>query len=717
MRHGPVWGPFNAFWGALFVAVAGRVWERYGDFPLWAPLAVAACGAATATYVGSRRGTPQRNIIFRVLCWAVPAVWVTWIQLMGWSVSAVVILTIACLAGGCLAPLLASVEPSTEPEEPDDDMEVELRRLIIKYGNIRQSEWPTVRKLRDWTPADAGATWVVKAARGSNLGWQRLQDIQLDLSTALDLPVGCPVEAGPAGLDSTQGTSHLKVSTTNYLYKPIDYPRDYSQLTITEEFSVGQHLDASPGLIELHQSSGLVVSMRGGGKTTLLQNITASLVRMPDTIVWHIDLNNGSMSSAWMMATALGMTNVPALDWVAVTAEEALKMVKAAIRIAKRRRAAYAAEMFRNNQTILVPRPGLPAIQIIVDEAAEVTGEQAGKVEQQVSEALQELQRIGRAMLVNVLFSSLRGTGDLIPAPIKKQVGVSFCGKVKDQAELAFVFDWDKGIAVEQLVTKGQFFYQREGGPVRVLKAYRLEPRQIGEICVAVQEYRRVAVLDDKSAQAAGPDYAERHEAEDYTRWLAFLRGEDEEFGQILFGLDTDDDGDSWGDDDFDDSGDDDLSEFVRGAKELGRGAATPTKRPKAAPPSTPEPSGEGDESDRLMDKFLDQLDMLPTISDQERFRRDVNEMPEQAPPPAVPKRGPSARQHAIEDLLDAAGAEGMQPKEIFAVLSAKGIVSDRRQTVNEDLEKMRKAGIVTQENPAVKPADRYGRWWLVRHV
>jgi hypothetical protein len=726
MKHGPIWAPVQAFLAAIVVAGVGRIWERYGDFPMWLPLFVATIGAVAEAYLGMRRGTPQRNVMFRMACWAFPAVWIMWIFLMGWSPAAVLIFAGACLGASLLAPLLATPDPDPTPEGPKDDTEAELRRLIVKFASVRQTDIPTVRKLRDWTPLDAGSTYVVKAARGSNLGWEKLQDIQLDLSTALDLPVGCPVEASPGPLESTQGETHLKVSTRNYLYVPIDYPTDYSPLTVVDDFAIGRHLDASDGCVELYQSSGLVVSQRGAGKTMLLQNMTASAARMRDCLVWHIDLNNGSMSASWMMTTAEGTTTHPVLDWVAVTAEDALKMAKAGIRIAKRRRARYASQMVRNNETVLVPSASLPAIVIIVDEAAEVTGDQAGPVEQKVSAALQELQRIGRAMLVNVVFSSLRGTGDYIPAAIKKQVGFSVCGRVKDQAELAFVFDWDNGISVRQLVTKGQFFYQRDGGPVKTVKAFRLLPRQIVDICVAVQSIRAGVSLDPPSVDAAGADYRERQQTENYNRWLAHLRGEDDEFGEILSGAaafsDDDDGGGGYADDD-DDIGalgdeDDALGDLMRDANDLKR-AGTPTRQRKPSQPKAPQlpPSGTSN-TEEIVDDFLNELDAWPggTISEGERFRPADTTRSAGPAPLENTKAGPAVRRALIEQLLEAAGAAGMKTEEIAVVLGEKWPSARNRQRTNEDLEKMRdEFNLVTQVNPRVPNAR--AMWWLVRNV
>ncbi len=705
-RHGPVHGPVNAFIGALFMGAAGRVWDRYGDFPLWIPLFLALCGVGAAVYTGMRRGTPTTNITFRVGCWVFPAAWATWIIAMGWSVWAIVLLAGLCIGAGVLAPLLAAPEPPKDATPEDSGEAGEILKLIVKYGGVKQGEWPTVRHLRDWKPSDAGSTWEVKARRGSNLNWTKIRDIQLDLATALDLPHGCPVEAEPAGKGFGQGTTHLKVSTRNYLEVPIDFPMDFTMRSIKDYFDVGHHLDATLGEIEMHQSTGLIVSQRGKGKTNLLQVITAKLVLCPDAIVWHIDLNNGSMSAAWMRETAKGTTEFPAIDWVAVTAEEALRMVEAAIRIAKHRRAVYTGMMMDEDETILPVAPHLPAIIIIVDEAAEVTGEQAGKVEQAVSEALQELQRIGRAMCVHVLFSSLRGTGDYMPSPIKKQTGFSFCGGVKDESELAYVFDWHNGLDPKMLTEKGQFFYQVDGGPVRMLKVYRMRPKQIQEICHAVQPHRRLAVLDPPSVQVAGPDYQTRWQRDDFVQWLAYLRGQNPGF----FGPGTDPAGPpprrgGYDDDGGDYDGDDALGDFVRSTNELAGKKSAPTRpAPTVPPPSTNTPE------DEWTDKFLNDLDALPTYDGPRPAAAS-------SPPPAreeKPARGPEVQRGYILQILEDAGADGLKVDEIVTQVKAALKVASR-STVYTRLNELAKKGEITQENPGA--TDAYARWWLTRFV
>lgn len=728
--HGPVSGPVNGFLGALFIVLLARGWNKsakawndafphlhhLGTFPWWAPSAIAAIGTAAALIVGYRHGTPGANIAYRVACWSVAGVWTTVTITFGWSMLGFILLCGGAVFAGVLSPVFAPAiapEPAMTTEAtPGESLEQEVLRLVMQMCGLKPHHRPTIKKVRDWE-RDAGSTFLITGVRGSTFSWRKLRDVVLDLAVALQLPDGCPVQAEAAG--THQAAALLHVSTRNYLGDSIDYPADYRPTSIMREdgapreFSIGRYLDGTPTLIELYQAAGLIAGQRGGGKTVLLQNITATLVRSVDVVVWHIDLNGGGMSAAWTHLYATGELRYAPVDWVATSTSSALQMASAALRIAKARKARYQRKLIEDKTDVLRISPEIPMIFIIVDESAEVTGEAAEQEARKVSTALQAVQRIGRAMCVNVLFSTQRATGDYLPAALKKGSSVALCGRVKDTAELAHVFDWHKGLDTESLVHKGQFYIQRETGPVRMTKTYRILPPQIQDISRAAQPIRERTQVDALSRRAAGRYYAQRWEHPDTVAWLAELRGEGVTFDDDDVDFDFDDDGP-----DSDGSGSDgdlnDLESFNRTIRDLRAGRAKPAttqqQRPQAPTQPTRRQPPSGPMSDSDVDAFLAELERMATT-----------------PEPDLPTANPAgaaavaeqntrlARHNAILDYLRAhAGEDGVPTRAIVQFILASKL-TDRDRTVNEDLGVLRADGKVTQEH-----AGRvvYGRWWPV---
>ncbi len=729
--HGPVSGPLNGFLGSIVIVLFARAWNKTWDywswwsdtfppFPVWLPIAVALLGSLAAVLVGLRRDTDSKNVIFRVVCWVGAGVWAAATINWGWSWLGFGVLAAGAVFAGLLAPGFAGYEPPPPVQSPPGsaDFETELVDLIVQQANVKPHHRPTLTKVRDWD-RNAGHTYKLTAVRGSTLTWTKIRDFQTDLAVALQLPEGCPVQAESAG--THQGASLLHISTKNFLAETINYPTECTPLSIMNEFSIGRFLDGTPTLIELYQAAGLVAGQRGGGKTVLLQSMTASLVRCVDVIVWHVDLNGGGMSSPWTSPFAKGEIEYPAVDWVASTPKQALKMAKVALSIARDRKARHQSLLIEQNTDVLPVRPGLPLIMIFVDESAEVTGEDAAKEAQAVSKALQEVQRIGRAMCVNVLFSTQRATGDYLPAQVKKGAGLAICTRVKDDAELAHVFDWRKGLNSDMLTEPGQMLIQRGTGAIKMFKGYRLLPAQIRDIAIATQRIRASAQLDPRAVLVGGRTYADRWADPDSTAFLAGLRGEgDENLGDV-FGHDPGDDPDVY----YNTSpGDDDLTAFtnsiaalraLRAQTEAAVAAEQQASNPPAAdpqPPAVPEPQPavkpaipEADQA-----RFLAELDSLPTFAGPATPATPSG--PALADPEPQPDvDGPQARRAFIVQYVAQAGAAGRKTADIVAAVIAAGLVREAngRQRVGEDLKVIRQDELLTQQRSG---ADVYAMWW-----
>lgn len=687
MKHGTISGPLIGGLSAIILSILGN---PLGICPVWVPMLIAALGVTAAFAIGRHSGASTRNIIFRCSCWVGAALWTIGTIIWGWSVVSSAVFASALVLAGVFGSIFAdeTVPERTlaDAEVADEEVQLDpealaLRNAIVRTCSLQPKDRPVVTLKRRWN-GGTGETWEVEFPAGSPLGWRSVAQHQTGIAAALRLPVGCPVNSEPA--PTHQGAALLQVSRINDMDVDEDYPNDYSPRSLKNEFVLGRFLDRSPTLAELYQAAGLITGQRGSGKTVVLQVITANLMRCRDVVIWHVDLNGGGMSSAWTMPFALGQVHTPGVDWVATTPEEALLMAEVATKIAKDRKRAHQRLMLDKNVDVLPIDASLPAIIIIVDEGGEITGEEATPAARQAANALRELQRIGRAMMVNVLFSVQRATADYFPAQMKKATSLVVCMQVKDAAELAYAFDWDQGLSNDDLIHVGMGFIQRKGGPVKMFKGFRLMPQQMVEIVHATQHIR--PPLDARSLAVAGPVYLERWDRPDTRKFLEGLRGEDIEPGTVLTAPAPDrSEGPSM---------DDLLSMVAPASSSPDGGAQSRVEMDQATVDQAFEALvGSGGELEPSP------LTSLPAVT----------ETPAPVPPPPASKK--KARHAFIVAKLDEAGAAGLKRQTIIQLAQAAELIGNRPQVISEDLNTLRAAGLVG-ERP-----DEFGTWVVARYA
>jgi hypothetical protein len=735
---GPITGPLAGGCVAVLCALAGK----HHLMPWWIPGLFAAVFAAGAVLVGWRRRTVYRNIAYRVACWtggglwAMAAIGLHWFR--GWWI----------LALGCAAVIAAFAslvfgphEERLQPEEPtEEDLagaravftpeELYWRRLIIARLGKEEAPPETVKMIQGWD-GGTGLTLYVEWAEGSVRGWEDLRDMQLDLARAARLPPGCPITAAPAlyanvppelGLRVHQGAGILRIAKVNQAGLIVDFPDDYSPISVKDPFAVGFHPDGRPTLIEVYQAAGLVVGRRNAGKTVLLHDVTANVHRMRDCIVIHVDLNGGKLIGPWLTPYAMGLVDRPTVELAAVTPRQALKLSRILLKIAKDRNIRYQPLMIAENIDIIPASEDLPEILVIIDEGMLITGENASKEAKKAAENFKELQSIGRAVLVNVLFSVQRGTSDFIPSALKKGTALGICGKVKDNAELASVFDWGRGVKVEDLLYKGQFFIQRDddedsGNAVEIFKSYRLMPRQIGEI-VQATAYLRPA--PDDAALAIGGETWRTWWQHPWMRWyMAQLRNEDPGPEPEDMPLDDEDlaAGTAAGDDLVGQADDllaqaNQMLDAAKQEREKPTHTAAPAQPAQPAPVQKPTLKPEPDLPDWVRDE-LAALDALPTVDEPVRPGADgepggdgaVTWSPAvQAVIREVRKQRPEAqaeRRTAMLRILAAAGEDGMRTAALVLAVQ-RGGMPVVRGTVWEWLRAERDEGRVEQVRQGV---------------
>ena len=506
-KHTPLTGTLNATGGLLATGMVGALAELP---PTWA--AAGAGVGAGGHLIASAGQTTRTGMLHRAVCWAGAGGWLAYaLSTSPWSASSLASLTCLGVVGGATARLARAAQQREQEQR---------HRLVLATRRARTAhEWEDrlarvcgvkgaeVIGVEQWAEG-TGYTLEVTLPEGGTT-WRDLAASADRLAADADLPEGCGVEVAPG---VSRRVALIRVSTVDALAEDILYPDDHTPLTINNPLPIGVHRDRSVAAISLRQDSGLLTGQRGGGKTNQLQVINAGLVRCVDALVWHIDLNGGGMSLPWIYPWhelgPEGGVPVPAIDWVASTPAEARKMTAAALRIAKGRKVAYRKLMREAGDDKLPVSRQVPEIVIVVDECAEVLGDNTPHRDVQAN--LEEIQRIGRACGVNLLVCGLRATSDIIgSAAVKKLSRARISMRVSDPEELNHLFGWNCKATPEDIPYPGCGLYlQDTSGQPRPFKGYRLVGPALERLAVAVAGIR--PALDEPSVELAGQDYITR---------------------------------------------------------------------------------------------------------------------------------------------------------------------------------------------------------------
>lgn len=512
--HGPLNGPFNAAGTALAIGYGGHVWHASP----WLGAGVAAAGLVGHHIHGMRRKAPRFNLALRATTWLTAGSWCSWAIAHGaWAQT-----SLEALGGGSLLLGLAwAGELHAEHKAERAQQVTEAARAIngqaaewqARIDRVCHIEGARVVGIEGW-PTGGGFTLDVELP-GGGATWKTLRGAADGLAADARLPEGCGVEVH-RGVH--RGAALVEVSTVNHLVNDVFYPEDYSPLSVNEPAPVGIRRDGTPYGHVMRQQSALIVGQRGSGKTNLLNVMLANQCRMVDSITWVIDLNGGGLAIKWLrLWHAMGRPGKPPIDWVADTPEKALKLARAAERIALARKVGYQdREIAADDDKLPVDRE-VPEIRIVNDEGATLFSTKARLSDEtlkQVANTLVNVLEIARAAAVNETTTGLRGTQDVIAeAQVLKQSTLKVAMKVADDSELNYFFGWHNSNSAEDAPYPGCAIVQ-EDQTAWVEKIYRLRPSQMRDVIKATAQIR--PELDELSRKAAGEDYERRWEDTDH---------------------------------------------------------------------------------------------------------------------------------------------------------------------------------------------------------
>jgi len=503
----------NAVTAAVGVAATTAAMDALGLHPI-AGVGIAAVGALSSLVTGGM--APPERVMATLGRWAGVGGWMTW-ALAGdpWSALGIGALVGGSVLGASMGPWLK--RSSAVPAGARAGGLVlgsvarecaEWQQRIVARGG-QQFSGTVVEVVTKWENGSGEDVRVCLPRAGATV--DQLRYLAPGLAADANLPHGCTIEIRePAG--EGQRTVIMRVTTRLMTAEVISHPLWDEQRSILDGVPIGVHPNGDVAEGPAREESWMVVGKKGSGKTTLLQGMTATVGMCKDALVWHIDLNGGGLTQPWVDIWLDGRVERCPVDWAAPTIDEAIRMVKAAVRIAKHRKKAYRKLKRQQNVSLLPVSADLPEIVLFLDEGAEALAAAGrGKVAE-LAEGLDEIQRIARNEAVTPMLSLLRGTGDLVPASMSTQTGVGVCLRVRQQKEIAAVFEqaYEDKMKPEHLTCKGAGWIGVEGGQPLRFQTWYITPAEIEEIGLRIAEVR--PDLDEASAEAAGEDYVTRYE-------------------------------------------------------------------------------------------------------------------------------------------------------------------------------------------------------------
>ncbi|MFE7560073.1 hypothetical protein [Kitasatospora sp. NPDC057500] len=541
--HGPATGALSAATGAGALALLGAA----TGMPETLPLAVGAAGALGHGIGWSvRRRLTAMTVATRSASWLLAGGWTTWAMHTGplsWAAAG----TLAGLGVGIGAMASTAAVHEEAAEEERLAMSPQAAKAADALDHRRRQiarEWEErihrvagvqtrVFAVEFWKTG--GGFSLAAELPGGTATWDQIAGRARALAGDARLPLGCVIAVEEGDI---QGRVVLDIPTVNGMANAQPYPDDYSPLSILTGIPWGMLPNLDPVKVYLREACALLLGPPGSGKSTLVDGVLTGFARCTDVLTFVIDLKAGAVgipwTRPWLEATGrkapkAGTVPAPAgtkpgVDWIASTPEEALRMMRAALRINAARQQHYQDLLDEMDTTLLPVSAALPQIMVVVDEGAELLSIQpsAPPVLKELREAVRKAMRTTRAMGVRFVLTAVDGNVSALgDTEIRKfsPVGVALTSGESAGNNLAKMFPRAK-VDTRQLNAKGSGVIGAAGADgfaPTPFKTWKTSPSQVRAAILATNHLR--PTLDSVSAQAAGEDYARRWN-DDRAGWL-----------------------------------------------------------------------------------------------------------------------------------------------------------------------------------------------------
>lgn len=529
--HGPITGAVSATTGAAAVALLGTA----TGMPETLPLLVGAAGAVGHGIGHSvfRRLTARTGAT-RAASWLLAGGWTTWAMATGpltWAAAGT--LTGIGVGIGAMASNAAMHEEVAE----DERLTAEARQLAQELDAGRRAiatEWHDrllrvtrldvkVFAVEQWKN---GAGYSIAGELPGAAVWTTIRDKHRALAADARLPRGCTVHVEEGDI---QGRVVIDITTVNIMGDIVDYPTDYTPLSILTGIPWGSQPNSQPVTVYLREACALVLGPPGSGKSTFLDGIIAGFARCVDVVTWVIDLKAGAVGRPWARPWLEAMNYMkptagtgrapegtrPGVDWIASTPAEALLMMRVVIAINAARQHHYQDLMDAANTTLLPVSRTIPQIEVVIDEGAELlsAATHGDPVMKELQALVKKTMRTTRAMAERLVLTAIDGNVSAIGnTEVRKfsPVGAALTSGESVTSNINKLFSSVR-VDASQLNEKGAGVIGQAGADgfePTPFKTWRTSPNMVRDVVIATNNIR--PHLDQASAEAGGDIYAHR---------------------------------------------------------------------------------------------------------------------------------------------------------------------------------------------------------------
>lgn len=304
-----------------------------------------------------------------------------------------------------------------------------------------------------------------------------------------------------------------------------DYPlpAENHPISVAEPLGIGKLDSGREYRLLVREVTVMIIGVKGSGKSNLLNVFLAQLARCPDALVFMIDLKGGRTARPWLMPWVMGHTRKPVVDWLATTRQEADMMLDALMALGTAR--SQSGEGWEK----IEPSAGTPAIVLICDESAVLTGHQIksddGLSNYKLAQKLAQLVELYRSECIDEIVSALRGNVDIQGSTAVKAMSEARIGlRVTQASDGRMVFPDDNAAAdmLSRITDKGDGLVKIGADLSPRVHFYRIGgEKQITAIALATADDK--PDIEQAGQDAMGDLYAERWDraAELTARWRA----------------------------------------------------------------------------------------------------------------------------------------------------------------------------------------------------
>lgn len=237
----------------------------------------------------------------------------------------------------------------------------------------------------------------------------------------------------------------IRLRRENPLAKNMDWDPSLVPASATGPAPIGVSESGEPILTPL-LANWFIIGRSRSGKSNELSEFLATLTGVPDARTWLIDMKGGRAARPWL----------PALDWCAVTIEEARLM----LRVAAAETGARSMHAYDGHEQ-LQPTQEVPALCIVIDETHEVTSTTRGDTE--CANLLEPIASMGMGVAVYVIILTQYGALEesVRTEQVRLNLSHRMCFQVEEQRHGAFALSDFAALDASKLEHPGEFYWKR----------------------------------------------------------------------------------------------------------------------------------------------------------------------------------------------------------------------------------------------------------------